>query len=541
MGNRSYRRGGKGWRRGEESREKQVVFLQVSVSPGLWKEEWGTLWCLGGDEGGRAGSGFGCRRLGRRRGTVTSLCLLSEGGPAGERKTSTERPKQESQHLPTVLRLLSRILDGRISAWSSTSSSAGSSLISFFSGFGGSVAVFVGSGSSYFVGFGSSSMGFIGSSSSAGSLAISESSTFLVSSESSTFFASCWSSTFVSCIGSGTSTFVPCIGSGSSTVFFKSSGRSTGFFKGSGRSTGFFKGLGRSTGFLKGSGRSTGFFKGSGRSTGFLKGSGRSTGFLKGRSTGFFKGSGRSTGFFKGSGRSTSFFKGSGRSTGFFKGSGRSTSFFKDSHLTNPLWDVWIREAAAVAEKTSCVPVLLSEFGANSAHNQSEVHDQTLPQHLICLQMTPQLRTSYFNADIVMLQILCNRQFSYFPALVAIFLSRDFGAVTVSAAVICLLRKRDITEISAPSCCWCPGGGRRSCSVKTPSEMEAIGSLQPCDFSCDSATLVSGHASASDDDTPPAELSGWLNELCFIASPPFSPTSSPTSSPPPTNPAALCA
>lgn len=53
---------------GEENREKQVGFLQVSVSPGVWEEEWGTLWCLGGDEGGRAGSGFRMQEVGETQG-----------------------------------------------------------------------------------------------------------------------------------------------------------------------------------------------------------------------------------------------------------------------------------------------------------------------------------------------------------------------------------------------------------------------------------------------------------------------------------------
>uniref|UniRef100_A0A8D3AA48 Uncharacterized protein n=1 Tax=Scophthalmus maximus TaxID=52904 RepID=A0A8D3AA48_SCOMX len=55
-------------------------------------------------------------------------------------------------------------------------------------------------------------------------------------------------------------------------------------------------------------------------------------------------------------------------------------------------------------------------------------------------------------------------------------------------------------EIAAP-CCSSQGLERRSCSVQMLSVTVAIGSLQLCDFSGDSATSVGRHASVSADDT----------------------------------------
>lgn len=54
----------------EESGETQagLVELQVSASPGVWEEEWGTLWCRGGEEGGRAGDGARSEEVGERQG-----------------------------------------------------------------------------------------------------------------------------------------------------------------------------------------------------------------------------------------------------------------------------------------------------------------------------------------------------------------------------------------------------------------------------------------------------------------------------------------
>lgn len=54
----------------EGSWEMQVglVERQESVSPGVWEEEWGTLWCLGGEEGGQAGNGIRRQEVGEMQG-----------------------------------------------------------------------------------------------------------------------------------------------------------------------------------------------------------------------------------------------------------------------------------------------------------------------------------------------------------------------------------------------------------------------------------------------------------------------------------------
>lgn len=95
----------------EESREMQVglVELQECASPGAWEEDWGILWCLGGEEGGQAGNGVqrweawemqghGHLSLPAQRGRTC------KGGNTEHKQTETRRPSRAIRRTRSTFR-----------------------------------------------------------------------------------------------------------------------------------------------------------------------------------------------------------------------------------------------------------------------------------------------------------------------------------------------------------------------------------------------------------------------------------------------------